>query len=94
LKIDWAFSASFQKSGWEVIWVNSSMRFCLPSTSKTPPQKIEALFEAGQLFGGFFQHLESLFCIAVILNQRATAGRLYNLSPACLAHSSKGLYLD
>jgi len=45
LKIDWAFSASFQKSGWEVIWFSSSIRFCLVSTSKTPPQEIETLFE-------------------------------------------------
>jgi hypothetical protein len=56
LKSAWAFSASFQKSGLEVIWFSSATRFCLVSTSKTPPQKIEPLFEVGQLFGGFFQH--------------------------------------
>jgi len=56
LKRAWALSASFQKSGLEVIWFNSSTRFCLASTSKTPPQEIEPLFEVGQLFGGFFQH--------------------------------------
>jgi len=56
LKIAWAFSASFQKSGLEVIWVNSATRFCFASTSKTPPQKLKALFEMGKLICGFFQH--------------------------------------
>jgi len=39
-----------------VIWFSSSIRFCLLSTSKTPPQKIETLFEVSQLFCCFFQH--------------------------------------
>jgi hypothetical protein len=48
-KIVWAFSPSFQKSGWWVNWVRSSIRFCLLSTSKTPPQKLEPFFQVGQL---------------------------------------------
>jgi hypothetical protein len=40
----WAFSLSFQKSGLDVIWFSSSTRFCLPATSKPPPQKLDALF--------------------------------------------------
>jgi len=54
LKMAWAFSLSFQKSGLDVIAVSSSTRFCLPATSKPPPQKLYALFKVGQLFAGFF----------------------------------------
>jgi len=39
-----------------VIWLSSSILFCLLSTSKTPPQEIETLFEVSQLFCRFFQH--------------------------------------
>jgi hypothetical protein len=48
-RISWAFSPSFQKSGWWVSRVRSSIRFCLLSTSKTPPQKLEPLFQVNQL---------------------------------------------
>ena len=54
LRIPWAFSLSFQKSGCEVTLFSSSTRFCLPSRSKTPPQKFESLFQVGKLFFGFF----------------------------------------
>jgi len=47
LKMLWAFSPSFQKSGWEVSWFSSATRCCFPSTSKPPPQEIEALFQVG-----------------------------------------------
>jgi hypothetical protein len=32
------------------------MRFCLPSRSKAPPQKLEPLFQVNELFFGLFQH--------------------------------------
>ena len=54
LRMPWAFSASFQNSGFAVIWLSSSIRFCFPSRSKTPPQKFESLFQADKLFFGFF----------------------------------------
>jgi len=50
----WAFSPSFQKSGWEVSRFSASIRCCFPSTSKPPPQEFEPLFEVSQLFFGFF----------------------------------------
>ena len=54
LRMPWAFSASFQNSGLEVNWLSSSIRFCFPSTSKTPPQKFEALLQLGKLLFGLF----------------------------------------
>jgi hypothetical protein len=62
----WAFSPSFQKSGREVAWFSSSIRFCLASRSKTPPQKLQALFQLGQLLSGFFEHV-CLFIVIVIV---------------------------
>src|SRR5262249_1523973 len=56
LRIPCAFSASFQNSGCDVTLLSSSKRFCLPSTSKTPPQQPKPLFQVGKLFFGFFQH--------------------------------------
>ena len=32
------------------------MRCCLPSMSKTPPEKVEFFFELIQLFTGIFKH--------------------------------------
>jgi|GEM_PF-3130051 len=54
LRMPWAFSLSFQKSGWEVTLFSSSTRFSLPSRSKTPPQEFESLFEVVKLLFGFF----------------------------------------
>jgi hypothetical protein len=44
LRMVWAFSLSFQKSGWAVTLFSSSIRFCFPSRSKTPPQESEPFF--------------------------------------------------
>lgn len=65
LRIPWAFSASFQKSGWLVTWVRSSTRFCLLSTSKTPPQKLESLFQVVELLYRFsiFYHRHSFYLL-------------------------------
>jgi hypothetical protein len=54
LKTAWAFSLSFQKSGLDVTSFSSSTRLRFVARSKTPPEQLEALFEAGELFGGFF----------------------------------------
>jgi hypothetical protein len=54
LKMLWAFSPSFQKSGCAVSRFSSSIRCCFPSTSKPPPHQIESPFEVNQLFFGFF----------------------------------------
>jgi hypothetical protein len=40
----------------EVSWFSSSRRFFLASKSKTPPELVEPLLEAGELGLGFFEH--------------------------------------
>src|ERR1051325_387299 len=56
LKSACALSLSFQKSGFDVTSVSSSTRLRFVSRSKTPPEHVQALFEVGKLFCGFFQH--------------------------------------
>ncbi len=52
LRIFWAFSASFQKSGREVTSSSSCIRSLLSSTSKRPPEVVDALHEIFYL--GYF----------------------------------------